>query len=606
MEMYEANDMVVSSDETYLYVADTFYDRVLVYNIASITDGEAPVNVIGQQTLSDYGYGTSDTELFGPSGVWLGNGTSLYVSDSDNNRVMSFSISPLTDGISAEDAVGQLTPTDQPIFTVNGENDSPNALGYKQPAGVAVDTAGHRLFVADTVNNRVLMYNLTTHNQFDDHVADAVLGQPDFKARTAATTADGMSAPKQLAYDTARNRLFVADSGNNRVLAFDVASITDGESATMVFGQGADVASAPNFTTATTAPVSAHSLNAPSGVAVDSTNGALFISDTLNNRVLAYDFNAGNGSFANGDADRVFGQSGNFSLNASASDANGFYQPSGVFVDAAGDAFWVADTLNNRVLKRPLAADSVDPATVVLGQADFTTATAGTTERKMSEPTAVAKDDNTGDLYVADTENNRVLSFTTTDGVDSGEAATAVYGQASFGTAAPDVTAETVSGPRAIAYDPTRGTLWAADAANNRVLYFGPLDEVLVTGPGGGTEPIGFYPLRIVINDDDTTTDSRNVLVNVFAQYNANFSGTVDVLLSNTPDFATTIPFRYTIPRRTVFTAWNKTMAWDLCFGLPSTTPCDPGKKIVYARFYVNLPTVWPILTPFTTARTTP
>jgi DNA-binding beta-propeller fold protein YncE len=591
--------MAVSADGTYLFSANAFNNRVLVYNIVSITDDELPVNVIGQQALDDYGYGTSAEQMFAPSGLWLANGNGLYVSDSSNNRVMKFNISPVENGITAEDAVGQLATNNEPVFTVNGANDSPNALGYKLPAGVAIDTTGHRLFVTDAGNNRVLMYTLNAHDQLDDHVADAVLGQPDFKGNAARTTASGMNAPSFLAYDSTHQRLFVADSGNNRVLGFDVSSITDGEDAAMVFGQGSDIESPGNFQTAGSG-VGVNGMNVPVGVAVDETHGALLVVDMSNNRVLAFDYDAGSGVFADGDADRVFGQSGSFDTGTSGTSNDGLTNPGGVYVDVPADAFWVADSGNHRVLRWALTANSGDPASAVLGQTDFDSNQTGTTETTMSFPEDITKDDNTGDLYIVDSGNNRVLSFSTTDGVENGEAASAVYGQASFGTADSGTTAETLMAPISVAYDSTRGSLWVADQSNNRVLYFGPLDDVLTPLSGGHSTPgkIGFFPLRIVINSEDQSTDSKNVLVDVYAQYDANFTGTVDVLLSNTPDFSATVPFRYTLPLRSVNTAWNRTIAWDLCFGLPATTHCDPGKKVVYARFYVNVPSVWPALTP--------
>ncbi|MCC6934377.1 MAG: hypothetical protein IT406_01625 [Candidatus Yanofskybacteria bacterium] len=105
-------------------------------------------------------------------------------------------------------------------------------------------------------------------------------------------------------------------------------------------------------------------------------------------------------------------------------------------------------------------------------------------------------------------------------------------------------------------------------------------------GPGAPPPDSGFYPERIVVNDDEGSTDASSVLVNIYARYRGTFSGVVDVLLSNTPDFASAIPFRYTVPDAEGG-IWPKTVAWDLCFGIPNGQ-CDPGRRTVYARFYVN------------------
>ncbi len=45
------------------------------------------------------------------------------------------------------------------------------------------------------------------------------------------------NSPRRLAFDPSGNRLFVADYTNNRVMVFDVGSITNGENAANVLGQ---------------------------------------------------------------------------------------------------------------------------------------------------------------------------------------------------------------------------------------------------------------------------------------------------------------------------------------------------------------------------------
>ena len=147
----------------------------------------------------------------------------------------------------ASDVLGQLR-NGIPTFTTKDSNNktTPNNQGFNYPDGLALDTVHHRLFVSEFGNNRVLEYNLDSSNNLINHTPDHVLGQPDFSSGQvnqggdpASTT---MSSPEGLSYDSTRNLLFVADSFNNRVLIFNLASgITDGMSASNVLGQ-------PNFT----------------------------------------------------------------------------------------------------------------------------------------------------------------------------------------------------------------------------------------------------------------------------------------------------------------------------------------------------------------------
>jgi len=86
-------------------------------------------------------------------------------------------------------------------------------------------------------------------------------------------------------------------------------------------------------------------------------------------------------------------------------------------VDAA-DNLWVADVTNNRVLMFPNASFAVNatnggiggPATLVLGQTNFTDNSPGTTASTMSYPDGVYGDA-AGNIYVSEAGNNRVLVF---------------------------------------------------------------------------------------------------------------------------------------------------------------------------------------------------
>ena len=64
-----------------------------------------------------------------------------------------------------------------------------------------------------------------------------VLGQATFTTALAATTASGMNTVGGPGYDLLRNRLFVPDRSNNRVLVFNLANgITNGLNASLRFG----------------------------------------------------------------------------------------------------------------------------------------------------------------------------------------------------------------------------------------------------------------------------------------------------------------------------------------------------------------------------------
>ncbi len=112
-----------------------------------------------------------------------------------------------------------------------------------------------------------------------------VIGKSDFVTNTPITpSATNTNTTAKAVVDAATGELFVCDEANNRVLRFSsAAAATSGAAAEAVFGQ-------PDLTTATanTGGLSATSLSDPVGIFVDS-NGALWVADAGNNRVLRFD-----------------------------------------------------------------------------------------------------------------------------------------------------------------------------------------------------------------------------------------------------------------------------------------------------------------------------
>jgi|SRR5450755_1486054 len=167
-------------------------------------------------------------------------------------------------------------------------------------------------------------------------VAITIYGQGNYTSSGASRGTGGLTNPHAVALDGSGD-LYVADTGNNRVLYFPAGSTT----ATGVYGQDASFTDA----TANNGGVSVSSLSAPAGVALDLNNN-LYIADTGNNRILYY-------PSGQATATRVYGQGGDFTGNAANNNGIGsasLSSPAGVALDANGNIY-SADTLNNRVLQ---------------------------------------------------------------------------------------------------------------------------------------------------------------------------------------------------------------------------------------------------------------
>jgi hypothetical protein len=114
---------------------------------------------------------------------------------------------------------------DAPADLVLGQPDfgAATELPYgAQPADMlrfpyAVDTDGTTLAVADTANNRILLWDRPGSR------ANAVLGQPGFgpngENRWSGMTRDSLCWPYDLSLSG--DRLAITDSGNNRVIIWE-------------------------------------------------------------------------------------------------------------------------------------------------------------------------------------------------------------------------------------------------------------------------------------------------------------------------------------------------------------------------------------------------
>ena len=111
-------------------------------------------------------------------------------------------------------------------------------------------------------------------------------------------------------------------------------------------------------------------------------------------------------------------------------------------------------------------------ANTVLGQASFLTKFHGTASSALDSPSGSVFDSQ-GNLWVADTQNNRVLEFQSP--LTTNEAASVIIGQVSQGPGPghhdDDQSNSTLNSPSGVAFD-SQGNLWGADTQNNRVLEF--------------------------------------------------------------------------------------------------------------------------------------
>jgi sugar lactone lactonase YvrE len=397
-------------------------------------------------------------------------------------QVMAF-----TSGQTAVTVIGQ---SNFNLGTANhGEGGSSVAFGIFLARDIAFDSHGD-LWVADTNNNRVIEFvpgtgTCSTGVLCSNMAATLVIGQTSMTANGAnegagaTATSSSLSSPYDVAFD-AQGNLWVVDSSNNRVLEF-AYPFSNGEAASVVIGQTSFSANSLNEGGSNP---SASSLDGPTALAFDS-SGDLWVADRYNSRVLEYvpgTSGCAADTLCSGmSATKVLGQSSFTVQTPGYLTATGMYDPYGLAFAPNGN-LWVDDSNNGRVLEFASPFSTGEAASVVLSDATFTTETGSFCRPETlnasslcgSEGIAV---DSSGDVWVADSFNNRVLEFVAgTSGCSSGQfcnnmAATVVLGQTSFTTSSGATTATGLNDPYGLAFD-QNGNLWVSDYNNNRVLEY--------------------------------------------------------------------------------------------------------------------------------------
>jgi len=350
----------------------------------------------------------------------------------------------------------------QPSFT-SSTCDNPSLSPSAQlchPVGVAVNSANGLLFVADGDNNRGLIWP-SASSFTNAEAASVVLGQPDFnigRKCTGGTTASTICDPNSAAFD-ANGNLWVTDTDGDRILRFS-PPFTNNMPADMVIGQR-------NFTTSICG-VDAQTLCHPRDLGFDA-SGNLWVVDSDNNRVLVFLAPLSNSEAAS----LVIGQpdlkSKHCNRGTHIPAADTLCGPKGMALDSAGN-LWVAEDDNSRVLEYddPLHSGSSDvSANLVYGEPDFSTAACNVGANGVCHPDHVALG-RAGQLIISDSDNNRLLVV---DAPLSTTTAGAVIGQPDFTSNAPTTMASGFAGPKGIKVD-SSGNLYVTDEDNNRLLRF--------------------------------------------------------------------------------------------------------------------------------------
>ena len=286
-----------------------------------------------------------------------------------------------------------LDPVQDGIAALTAELDSPTS--------VAIDGVGN-VYIADSEHNRIRMVSAATGliSTF------AGTGTASYTGDNGAATAATLNAPSGVALDGAGN-LYIADTGNNAIRRVDGVS----HGITTVAGNGSGM---PGFGgDGTLANSGTVLLDGPQGISVDAA-GDLYIADTENQVVREVSAATGDINTVAGEYFGPFGNGvGGYNGDGELATAATLDLPYAVAFDAAGDVL-IADAGNNRI--REINATTLMISTVAGdGTPGFSGDNAAATLAELDAPTGIALDP-AGDLYIGDSQNDRVRKVNAASG----------------------------------------------------------------------------------------------------------------------------------------------------------------------------------------------
>lgn len=308
----------------------------------------------------------------------------------------------------------------------------------------------------------LIHYQATSWGQIINTIAG--IGIEGYSGDGALGTAAALNKPIGIGLDDSAN-LYIADTRNSRIRKVDRNGMITTIAGTGLPGNIGDGGLA-----------TAAQLFAPTDVAIDA-EGNIFIADIKNNTVRKVNKNTGIITTVAGNG--IDGYSGDGGLATAAA----LSSPHGIALDTSGNLY-IADYNNSRIRK---VHSSTGLITTVAGNGSIGYTGDGglATAAELANPSGLCVANN-GDVYIADTYNNRIRKVNNATGIITSIAGNGTYGFNGDGGLALDAV---FSNPTDVTLDGNEN-LFIADLNNNRVRKISSITKIITTVAGTG---VGFY-----------------------------------------------------------------------------------------------------------------
>lgn len=421
--------------------------------------------IAGSDWVGDGGAATSAI-LIQPEGVVADGAGNLYIADAGDQRVRKVGSNGVIETLAGTGIVG---------FSGDG---GPAALAQlNSPYGLALDAQGN-LYIADLGNARV-------RRVAPDGTITTIAGGGPLPAggsnNGSPATMLALSAPRNLAFDTSGN-LYISDFGGQSV--YQMAA---NGSLTTFAGTGVAGASGDNG-----AAILAQ-LNSPAGLAFDS-QGALYIADSGNHlvRKVAHGMIS---SFVRADTPTGLAFDGQGTLYVADISAGDIAvipvtgSPSSYALAAVDVSFLSGEGVYASTANEVVLVSAIGVGTTVAGGGNMAYGDSGpAAQARLNHPAGVSMDA-AGNTYIADRDNNRIRRVGT-DGTITTVAGTGAVGNT--GDGGPAIDAQ-LSGPESVTVDAS-GNLYIADTGNQRVRMVTPNGNIAAATNLGLLSPVYAIP----------------------------------------------------------------------------------------------------------------
>jgi DNA-binding beta-propeller fold protein YncE len=320
-ELNNPIDVVVDKNGKNIYVVDSNNDRISVFE----DDGDydftygtfCDIAII--QDCNDNADGADDDgdgQFNEPISIARDALGKFFVVDSDNNRVQVFDddgefqskFGSSNSGVdeylgSAKGIVIQESTRE--ILVSNIERDSISVFDstggflfdfdsfdgnddFQNPSSMVIDNSNQILYVSDTGNDRIIIFELvsgTTCPSGTDEVVDGVCFVEEFGS--TGTDEGEFDEPGGLAYDSVNDLLYVADTDNDRIQVFEIVDGNTCPSGTDEVKDG--VCFVEEFGSTGTGD---GEFDKPMGISLDTTNDLLLVADSDNDRIQVFSLNS--------------------------------------------------------------------------------------------------------------------------------------------------------------------------------------------------------------------------------------------------------------------------------------------------------------------------